>query len=78
MALVKVRELKCLLKSCGIGKWTVFEARVKQAIPIKVLLQKYFDTFKLPDELAVIVLIYIDRICYEMPDFVLSTHNIYK
>ena len=39
---------------------------------------RYFMCFELPDELAIVVLVYIDRVNISLPDFILSDINVYK
>jgi hypothetical protein len=52
--------------------------KVNQTVPVVELMTKYFQVFRIPDVLAVVVLIFVDRVHQAMPDFVVSTINVYK
>jgi hypothetical protein len=45
-----------------LGRRTIFDVKVSQTVPVVELVLKYFQVFRLPDTLAVVVLIFIDRV----------------
>lgn len=59
---VKISVLKIFL-----GRRTVFDINLKHHIPLEEFMISFFETFNLSDSLAIVVLIYIDRINFDIP-----------
>lgn len=71
-------QVRNLRTNYFLGRRTIFDVKINETVPIIELILKYFQIFRLPDSLAVVVLVFINRVNYSVPNFVVSTMNVYK